>query len=309
MRVASPEEAYRGARAAALRALAMDAQSADAHVALGTVLFFSEWDWHGAECSLVRALATNPSHVQGYVMYGRLLDALGRHQEALEMKSKALECDPASPLVLVQMALSYWNQRRYDEAIAWASKALDVDPRHLMAREFLVAACLNKGDFERYLAETMAHVESSGRSCDLVRPIERAYRAGGWAAVGRCCLELSSKDAPAFQLAVLSALAGDTDAAFLHLDRALLDRDPSLVDLAVGPQWDGLRGDPRFEHCVAKMGLPCLLRATSYERRTSSDEPRSANDERPTTSALQPTGPKTEDGRPKIRARPAARSL
>ena len=190
MRAAPPHDAYRDARASALRALAMDAQSADAHVALGTVLFFGQWDWHGAERSLARALAMNPNHVQGYVTHGRLLDALGRHQEALEMKLRALECAPSSPLVLVQVALSHWNQRNYDEAIIWATKALGVDPRHLMAREFLAAAYLNKDDFERYMTETVKHVESFGMSGEFVRPIEQAYRSGGWTAVGRCCLEL-----------------------------------------------------------------------------------------------------------------------
>jgi DNA-binding winged helix-turn-helix (wHTH) protein/tetratricopeptide (TPR) repeat protein len=259
MRVAPPHDAYRDARAAALRALAMDAQSADAHVALGTVLFFGEWDWPGAERSLTRALEMNPGHVQGYLMYGRLLDTLGRHQEALEMKSRALQCDPASPLVLVQLALSYWNQRRYDDAMVWAAKALDVDPRHLMAREFLVGAYMNKGDFDRYMEETVKHVESFGMTGDAVRPIEHAYRSGGWTAVGRCCLELSETNAPAFQLAVLSTLAGDIDAAFRHLDRAILERDPSLVDLAVAPQWDRLRSDARFAERVARMGLSCAV--------------------------------------------------
>ena len=40
--------------------------------------------------------------------------------------------------------------------------------------------------------------------------------------------------------------AGELDAAFHHLDRALDLRDPGLVYLAVAPQWDSLRDDPRF---------------------------------------------------------------
>jgi tetratricopeptide (TPR) repeat protein len=256
MRVAPPSDAYREAKTAALRALAMDPESADAQVALGTVLFFSEWDWRGAERSLHRALELNPSHVQGYLMYGRLLDALGRPDDALHMKSKALECEPLSPLVHVQMALSCWNQRRYDDAIGWANKALEIDPRHLLAREFLIAAYMNKGDFDRYMAESRTHAESFGVSPDTLEPIAGAYASGGWAGVGRCCLDLVGRDrAPAFQLAALSALAGDAEAAFTFLDRAILARDPSLVDLAVAPQWDCLRTDQRFEACVVRMGL------------------------------------------------------
>ena len=89
------------------------------------VLFFSEWDWDGAERSLTRALALNPQHTEAMLIYGRLLDTRGRLEGGLAMKLKALERDPVSPLVHVEIARSYWNQRRYDESIDWANKALD----------------------------------------------------------------------------------------------------------------------------------------------------------------------------------------
>ncbi len=56
-------------------------------------------------------------------------------------------------------------------------------------------------------------------------------------------------------LTVLNAEAGRLDAAFRHLRRALNNRDPALVHLAVAPQWDSLRTDPRFDECLARMGL------------------------------------------------------
>jgi hypothetical protein len=80
--------------------------------------------------------------------------------------------------------------------------------------------------------------------------------------VARCALDdagQQSQDASGsanVRFAVLHAQAGDLDAAFRSLDRALDSRDPSLVHLAVAPQWDGLRGDPRFQQRLARMGLP-----------------------------------------------------
>ena len=71
-------EAFAEAKAAALRALAMDDKCADAQVALGQVLFFSEWDWIGAERSFQRALEINPNHPEAYLHYGGLMEALGR---------------------------------------------------------------------------------------------------------------------------------------------------------------------------------------------------------------------------------------
>ncbi|HSD67817.1 MAG TPA: winged helix-turn-helix domain-containing protein, partial [Vicinamibacteria bacterium] len=79
-------EAFSDARAAALRALAMDDACADAQVALGAVLFRGDWNWTGAERSLERALRLNPNHTEAYLQYGSLLEALGRIAEGLEMK-------------------------------------------------------------------------------------------------------------------------------------------------------------------------------------------------------------------------------
>jgi hypothetical protein len=57
------------------------------------------------------------------------------------------------------------------------------------------------------------------------------------------------------QLALFYGEAGEMDRAFEHLRKAIETHDPSLVHLAVAPQWDSMRADPRFEQCLARMGL------------------------------------------------------
>ena len=61
------------------------------------------------------------------------------------------------------------------------------------------------------------------------------------------------------QRAILCGGAGDLDSAFEHLDRAIEGHDPALVHLAVAPQWDSLRVDPRFNERLARMGLAPAL--------------------------------------------------
>ena len=94
LRLVTPPESYAEARSAALRALAMEPTCADAQVALGTVLFLSDWNWVGAQRSLERALELDPNHTDGWLLYGRLLEALGRTEEGLAAKQKALERNP-----------------------------------------------------------------------------------------------------------------------------------------------------------------------------------------------------------------------
>jgi DNA-binding winged helix-turn-helix (wHTH) protein/Flp pilus assembly protein TadD len=259
LRVMPAGIAFGNAKGAAIRAIALDDVCADAHVALGTVLFLSEWDWIGAERSFVRALDLNPSHTEARLAYGRLLDALGRGADALDQKRRALEHDPLSPRVHLQMCMSYWNQRQYTEAIDWANKALAIDPRHLLAREFLAGAYWALGDFDRHMAENLKHAESYGISSDALEPLRRTYETGGRTAVVQASIaqaQASAGRVPDLQMAVLCAEIRDLDTAFERLRRAIDARDPCLVDLAVAPQWDPLRADPRFAACLATMGLP-----------------------------------------------------
>ena len=218
-------EAFGEAKAAALRALALDDESADARVALGQVMVSAEWDWIAAERSFQRALALNPNHAEAYLHYGVLKEALGDLERGFSLKMQGLECDSTSALAHVLIAVSFWNQRRYDDVVVWANKALDRDPQHHFAREVLGGAYWKMGDLAR---------------------------AGELLSNGTAYAELGIAG---FKLAVQCAEAGDLDAAFEHLQRLIDARDPALIHLAVAPQWDSLRADPRFNQCLARMKL------------------------------------------------------
>ena len=266
MRAVPHLEAYAEAKTSALRALAMESDCADAQVALGTVLFFSEWDWRAAERSLRRALDINPDHSEALLNYGSLMEALGKLEEGLRFKQQALARDPRSPVVLVQIAWSYWHQRKYDDAVTWAKRALDMDPRHLFASEFLAGAYWKQGNLDALLAENLRRAEVFGCAEEIVSRLKHSctemrtvYAASGQKGLTTYMLErMPQGDGGAnfVQRSVLYGAAGQMDAAFEQLDRALAFRDPALVYLAVGPQWDSLRGDPRFDNRLKEMNLP-----------------------------------------------------
>ena len=259
------QEAYAQAKTSALRALALDDACADAQVALGAVLFLSEWDWVGAEKSLRRALEINSAHPEALLHYGSLMEALGKPDQGLRFKQQALERDPRSPLVLVQIASSYWHQRRYDDAIVWANRALEMDPRHMVAGEFLAGAYWKQGDIDRFVTENLRRAEVFGVPIDAMAHLRHvcaemrdAYDKTGLPGLARCMLQHMPQGeggSASVQRAILCGGAGDLDSAFEHLDRAIDGHDPALVHLAVAPQWDSLRVDPRFNQRLARMKL------------------------------------------------------
>ena len=263
-RLTPQADAYSRARTSALRALAQDDGCADAQVALGAIAFLGEWDWIGAERSLRRAVEINPSHTEAYILYGRLLETLGRLDDGLAMKMRALERDPFSPFVHLAISMSHWLQRHYDDAITWAAKTLELDPRHLVAREHIAGAYWAMGDLDRHHAEEIKHAESYGVPSEFLDALKQVYREGGRSGVVSWVLQSQAGKLPAMQLALLHSELGELDEAVQHLERAIDGHEPCLVELAVAPQWDRLRTDPRFQRCLARMGLeaPVSLRST-----------------------------------------------
>jgi serine/threonine protein kinase len=284
-------EALAEAKTHALRALALDDKSADAQVALGQVMLFSEWDWTAAERSFQRALAINPNHADAYLHYGGLMEALGQLARGFELKRQGLECDSTSALAHVLIAVSLWNQHRYDDVIVWVSKALDRDARHLFARELLVGAYSKKGDFVRQIEQDLRRVEARGGLSDetlaalrgICAEVLHVHKQEGIAGAHRYFIEheqrlgelisrtnqeqgFTSDGASPFERGntIIGPLArfvaaGDFDKFFELLQRALDVRDPGVVHLAVAPQWDSMRADPRFNECLARMKLLPML--------------------------------------------------
>lgn len=111
------------------------------------------------------------------------------------------------------------------------------------------------GDFDRHLAEEIKHAESYGVPAEFLDALKQVYREGGRSGVVRWVLQSQAGKLPAMQLALLHSELGDFDEALQHLEQAIDTREPCLVELAVAPQWDRLRADPRFQRCLARMGL------------------------------------------------------
>ena len=266
LRAAPHVEAYAEGKVAALRALAMDSDSADAQAALGAVLFWSEWDWTAAERSLERALAIEPDHCEALLHYGALHDALDHREMGLRFKLRALAQAPRSPLALMEIAVSCSLQSRYDEAMEWARKALVIDPLNPRATEFLTGLCWFVGDVPGVIAEQRRRASILGLSGERLAALEQrlgelqdAFAQRGRDGASRWLLESlppAADSRHSRQRAVLHAALGEQDAAFDHLERALMLRDPHLVYLAVHGVWDSLRADRRMVEQLRRLRLP-----------------------------------------------------
>ena len=96
---ARPADVMVKAKAEAVRALEMDETTADAHVSLGLVRRWYDWDFAGAEKSYRRAVELNPDDPIPRVYLGELLGGTGRSAEGVAELRTAVQLDPLSPFV------------------------------------------------------------------------------------------------------------------------------------------------------------------------------------------------------------------
>jgi TolB-like protein/DNA-binding winged helix-turn-helix (wHTH) protein len=94
------EEAFSKSKAAALRALELEPTLGPAHTWLGTLAFFHEWNWHGAEKEYSKAVQLSPNSAPAHMFYALFLVSMAKQEEGLAEMRKALELDPTAELSL-----------------------------------------------------------------------------------------------------------------------------------------------------------------------------------------------------------------
>ena len=103
----------------ALKALQLDPNLSEAHLALGKVLFFGEIDVAGALREYKRAIELKPNDADAHHWYGNdTLSALGRFDEAIAEGRRSVELDPLSMVINVDLGVTFFYARRYDESAA-----------------------------------------------------------------------------------------------------------------------------------------------------------------------------------------------
>ena len=251
---------YPNARAAALRALALDDHLAAAHAVLGFTRLHGDWDWAGAETALRRAVELDPQRATPHLWYAILLESTGRSGEAVAQARQAVELQPREANVRAGLGYRLYWARRYDEAAAELSAALELDPALETAQYFIGRARAQQGRFkEAQAAFTRARGLSPEDANLKSAAAYLAALAGRRKEAEKVAAELermAHRGLPFYsQAAGIRAALGDKTAALGWLDLALSHREAALVWLKVDPRFDSLRNEPRFKEMLRRMGL------------------------------------------------------
>jgi DNA-binding winged helix-turn-helix (wHTH) protein/Tfp pilus assembly protein PilF len=260
-----PREALGRARTAALKALDIDPELAEAHVSLALVRFRLDWDWAGAETEFQRAIELNPGYASAHHCYGLFLSAMGRADEAIERLELAQQLDPLSLIISTALGRAFHFARRYERALEQHLKTLELEPDFPEARLNLALIYIQRSMFSEALAELQRAMARAGRRPLMLEFLGHIHAlAGDTAQARRMLAELDGLVAEGridvLHLVYPCIALGEKDRAFEILEKAYEERSGQLVYLKVEPSFDSLRDDSRFDGLLQRMGLGAGVR-------------------------------------------------
>jgi len=253
-----PEEGFTLARESVATALALDAALCEAHCMLGFLHYVRDFDWGAAEAEFRRALELSPNSADANDLYGRMLAAFGRHDEALPFVTRAQELDPLSHRT--DLAAALLRAGRYEEALPAAEHAVALDPGYGRGHATLGWVYVKLGRVEEGLAELRQGAELTLDDAMFLAQLGEAYALTGREAEARDVLrrlEGRSREeyVTPYYFAYVHTGLGEQDKAIDCLEQCLVDHSGGLYGLKASFLFAPLRGHPRFEALLRTLNL------------------------------------------------------
>ncbi|MDH3401937.1 MAG: tetratricopeptide repeat protein [Chromatiales bacterium] len=251
-----PGDAYPKAKAAADRALQLDSDLAEAHLAVGMYRFYYAWDFAGAEKALKRAIELNPSLTFAHYHLAWLYEVLGPEweEESLAEGERTRELDPLSPMMIAWLATQYDDACQYDEAVNLAREAIRLDPEFPIGWYALGNTYAAMGRFDEAID---AHKKLSEQE-DWSWAIGPTYAAAGLEEKARkIAASLEQYPGTEWPLALIYMELGDSEPAFHWIAVAESARVPWYPALlGWSPVHNVIAEDPRLLARAAALNLP-----------------------------------------------------
>lgn len=249
-----PEEgAYPRAKAAADRALELDPDLAEAHLAVAMYRMYYEWDFAGAEQAFERAIEINPSLVSAIYHLAWLYELYGRDEEALRLGKLTKELDPLSPFYSAWLAQQYRDAGMFDMAIEEAEATLKLRRGYPVAFLVLGETYAELGEFDRAIEYHEKLKNNYYWSFALAATLGKAGRVDEAREMAQT---IESRGAASLVMVLIYASIGDYDTAYEWLLRARDERIPWYPWLLKWYlQTEGFRDDPRVVELARELGI------------------------------------------------------
>ena len=256
----SPKEGFPKAKAAAIRALDIDDNLAEAHTSLASVIGHYDWDFAEAEREFERAIELNPNYPTAHHWYSLQLAVSGRFSEAISEARLARDLDPLSPIINSDLGQTLRWAGRLDDSIDQLHATIAMHPDFAYAHFLLGLAYLQKGAHEQGIAELHKSRELFGGRSEELGALGHAYATSGRRDKALKLLSEVNRLSKQRHISPLIAAGiylglGDKDRVFELLEKAYQDRDFRIGLLLVEPAFVGLKSDPRYADLLKRARL------------------------------------------------------
>ena len=251
--------ALREARAAAERALAIDADDPDAWVVIAEARRVLDHDPAGARAAYQKVLAMNASSECAHRYYAWFLVARTPGAEAIAVADRAFSLDPLCIVMQTCAADVHLICRDFEGALARGRHALAMEPESERAKRSAALALVQLGRADEAVAIFDAVPERSVPLTSLAIKAA-ALVASGNVDRARALAKRLERAGPdrmvsPYHVAALHNALGDHDAAFASLERAFVEGDGWLEVVGVDPRFACLHGDHRLQALRARLRL------------------------------------------------------
>jgi tetratricopeptide (TPR) repeat protein len=259
----SPAEDFPKAKAAADKALALDNNLAEAHVSRGLLFANADLNLKEAKKEFEHAIALNPNYADAHYFLGvTVLTPLGQFDNAIAEVNRAVELDPFSVVINLNLGFCYYFARRYPEAAAQVPKAAELGPSFFGPHALLGLVHEVSGQREQAITEYQRAYDlsqHSGGQADYAVLLAMIYALKGDRAKALQQLDelkalVEHGEVSAFRVAGVYVRLGDKNEAIEWFQRSYQNKEYGLITaINVDLSLDPLRGDPRFEALAEKV--------------------------------------------------------
>ena len=253
---APPLEAYSKVRDAAVRALQLNDEEAEAHVYLAEAKRILDWDLDGAEAEFKRAAEIDPNSTPSNYFIAALYAARGDRDKALAYLQRTSKIDPASLWVSNFACEIYRYFGLIDEAMAAGERALQLDPTFLYGEPLLAALYREIGRFDDAIALYKKSQDLSGRvPFGLAITYAKMNRRSEAREILTAACASRGSYTPGDAIAHVHVVLQEHEDAMRELARAYDEHSSSLHFIGIAPEFAPLQPDKRFVSLVKKIGL------------------------------------------------------
>jgi serine/threonine protein kinase len=244
------------AKQAALKALALDDNLGEVHLAIAMIDVYFEWDLTGAGEQYRRAIELNPNIPLAYLHYAWYNILMGNPEEAPKLLQKAIELDPLSNIYPAELAWMNYFSGEYDKTIELSLQSLELIPDFPFALFTLGEGYAGKGMYDKAIE---VQKKSSELSPYWKFGLGHTYALAGYKDKAlKIADELVKRSTiwDTYGLAVIYSALEDKEKTFYWLEKAYEKRHPYIQWIRRGGYFDTFKEDPRFEDLVMRMNLP-----------------------------------------------------